>query len=325
MTASIVLCEDGAAWDRLVEQTCGWPTLLWGWNQQLAERFGLEFHPLACVRDGQIRDVFPLLVDRRGRLLWSGGLDGAGGCMDAGNMAQFCGAARSVLPGASLRVETRLATVQLPGAVTLLNHHAVAELSGFADFSDWLSKLRPTVRRQYNKGKRLGLRIEQATPQQFHEVYAALMDSKRAAVLPADWFARLAASFGNHCGITVTQLDGQVVGASFLLETEGELYDYFIVSDPAHRASQANTFQFVRLFEMAFERGARRVNLGPSVAGDSITQFKETFGAELIPVRLLVLPANPGERLYWWCFERLRQFMFAHPGLWARVRKVVGR
>jgi hypothetical protein len=138
----------------------------------------------------------------------------------------------------------------------------------------------------------------------FSALYEWAMESHHADNFyrfPASYFSRLA-SLGNHLGIALAWLDNQLAGASLFLAGRDYAHYHLACRNEIGMKNRAATLLVAEGAKWARTQGCKLLHLGGGLnPGDSLEDFKCSFGGQLYRYAYLVIIANP-ER-----FEQIRQ------------------
>lgn len=140
------------------------------------------------------------------------------------------------------------------------------------------------------------------------ERFAALYDQSMKAhgsevfyKFPSRYFSRLI-SLGHHIGVASAWLEDQLAGASIFLAGRDYAHYHLAAVNETGMKHKAATLLIVEGAKWARKRGCRLLHLGGGLSpGDSLEDFKRSFGGQLYRYAYLVCIADPAR------FEQLCQ------------------
>jgi FemAB-related protein (PEP-CTERM system-associated) len=141
-------------------------------------------------------------------------------------------------------------------------------------------------RAMVRKGIKHGLASEiDRSSDRFFALYADNMHRHGTPPLPARYFERLAATFGDACEVlTVVDAGGKPVSGVMSFYFRDTVLPYYAGDTVAARDLAANDFKYWELMRRGCERGYRLFDYGRSKRGTGAFDFKKHWGVEPTPL-----------------------------------------
>jgi len=144
--------------------------------------------------------------------------------------------------------------------------------------------------------------------ERFAALYAKSIEAYRGEdfyKFPLSYFSRLA-SLGSHIGIASAWLENQLAGASIFLAGRDYAHYHLAAVNEIGMKHKAATLLVIEGAKWARQRGCWLLHLGGGLnPGDSLEDFKLSFGGELYQYAYLICVADPAR------FEQLCQLLNA--------------
>ena len=285
---SVSVARDMQAWERFVESVpdstfCH----LAGWREIMSDVMGHEcLYLVASDEADRIRGVLPLVRVRSvlGHYLVSvpfvndGGPIGDEDAVRALTDFAVAAARRTNAELLELRCRRELVAAGIVTSFRKVGVHlplpeSVKEL--------WTrtfnAKLRNQIRRPGKDGMTTRIGPDQLTP--FYRVFSRNMRDLGTPVLPAAFFERLVAVFGERVMfVTVQTAAGLPVAASCCLTWRGEMEVTWASSLREFNHVSPNMLLYATMMEEAVTRGVRVFNFGRSSPGAPTHRFKQQWG-----------------------------------------------
>jgi len=295
--ASVALAstDDAAEWDAYVTRQPG-ATIhqLFGWKIVAEQSYGLRA-PFLAARDAEtraIRGVLPLVyVPRPFTQYLTSGLFGAYGPLLADDeddaRALLVAAMGRVDAGEGRHVHLRLLGDVPPGLrFDRQDVWVTAKLDlGLDEDALWQSlprKQRWAVRH----ARRFGLEASSG-PQELDGFYDVLFDNmhrKGAPIYGRGFFRWVLRTLGSRFDIVTLRDGGRVVSGALVAAFNGTLYMPFSSSYPEYFRRHANHLLFWEVMRHAQALGCRTLDLGSSLRGSTVLDFKLGWRPRLEPI-----------------------------------------
>jgi FemAB-related protein (PEP-CTERM system-associated) len=283
--------RDAARWDAFVA-TAPDATFFHhaAWREVLQQGLGHRCRYLYAERAGQVTGVLPL-AEIKSRL-FGHALISTPFCVYGGVVAADAESrARLIQAAAALADELGVDYLELrnrePQAGDWpVKHLYVGFRKALADHDDANLKAIPRKQRaMVRKAIGLGLEARHAgSLDDFYRVYSESVRNLGTPVLPKRWYARLKATFGEACEITVIRYQGEPVAAVMSFYFRDEVHPYYGGSIARGRDLAANDFMYWSVMQRAVARGARVFDFGRSKEGTGSYAFKHHWGFEPKPL-----------------------------------------
>lgn len=298
---------------------------LYGWRDVVQKSFGHRTWYLACLMNGQMEGVLPL-VQLKSRLF--------GNFMVSMPYFTYGGIAAKDAGATPALVEKAAEIARREGCGHIELRHQSAECSGLAAkaskvsmrlalpsgpdelWKSFPSKLRSQIRRPEKEGMYAAIGGEEALDD-FYSVFSVNMRDLGTPVYSRRFFRNILDAFPDKTRIcTVYTKDKIPVSSGFLLGHNGMLEIPWASSLKSFNRFSPNTLMYCAVLKYACESGYRTFDFGRSTPGEGTYKFKEQWGAG--PVQLYwhywlrdsrelpeLNPANPKYRLAIELWKRL--------------------
>jgi FemAB-related protein (PEP-CTERM system-associated) len=316
--------DDAQRWDAYVER-CAAATFFHriGWRAIVEDVFRHRAHYLVAERDGAIAGVLPLAEAKT--LIGGHALVSLPFAVYGGPAADDAIAERALIDAAAERARSLgVEYLELRNVVSRCAGWPVQGL--YATFRrdiapDAEANLQAIPRKQramVRKGIKHGLASEiDRSSDRFFTLYADNMHRHGTPPLPARYFERLAATFGDACEVlTVVDAGGKPVSGVMSFYFRDTVLPYYAGDTVAARDLAANDFKYWELMRRAAAKGIRVFDYGRSKRGTGAFDFKKNWGFEPSPLAYEYLlltrdaipqnnPANPKYRTLIAVWKRL--------------------
>jgi FemAB-related protein (PEP-CTERM system-associated) len=142
--------------------------------------------------------------------------------------------------------------------------------------------LRPTVRTQIRKARKLGLAIEFGTSsvlEEFYDVFARNMRDLGTPAYGRELFASILSHLGGQAELCVVRLGGRAIAGALAIHTCGLSEVPTASALREFRSTAANSLMYWQLMERAIDRRQRIFDFGRSTIGSGTYDFKKKWGA----------------------------------------------
>lgn len=296
-----------AEWDAYVEArpeaTC---YHLRAWKRVAERAYGIQTSFLLARRKGAIAGVQPLFTVRRPMHCHvTSGLFGAYGEVladDAETRDSLLAAARVVvaregagylqLKGLGDRASPAPDFTRVDTSVT-----AVLALSGGPE-SLW-KRFDGDMRTRIRKAQKSGLQVSSG-PAELRAFYGLLAVHCHRKGTPAYGFRfmrELAAALGERCEIVTLSLDQRPVAGALVIHFNGTTYVPWACSRREEFKLRPNNLLYWEIIQRSCARGMERLDFGRSPRGSTNLQFKQSWGAALVPVPFHIYQPGRGKPL----------------------------
>ena len=153
---------------------------------------------------------------------------------------------------------------------------------------DQFQQFSSNLRRKVRKCTSNGIMVKTGNMEllhDFYEIYSRNMHRLGSPALPLRWFRNLLIDYrGGKAGIWMASLDGNPVGAAFMLEYKG-FYEACWVST-LHKYNRQYTSYglYWEMIRYAVEQKGRHFSFGRSSSGSGVHKFKQQWGGEDLPL-----------------------------------------
>ncbi len=291
--------KDRPIWDAYVENSAhGLPLHLSGWRDVMCKTYGYEAHYLMATEGERVVGVLPLFIVRS-RLVGNSATTMPGGlCADSGRaaaaliargeeLARRAGSKRLVLRDSRRAWEAGLETYE---------QHVSFVIELDPDENVLWKRLHKARRWGVRKARNSGLTVDVDHKGrllgEFHEVFVRFTHQVGTPSFGLDFLERVVESFPEAFTIVIVSKDDQVLGGWFVLTAGDIAYLNWGVALREYLNLFPTYLGFWECIRDAGVRGFRYLDLGRSLAGSGVAQFKGHWGGEERPVYQQIVPLN---------------------------------
>jgi hypothetical protein len=292
----IRIIENAKKWNAVLEDA-DFPyfTNIFEWLECFKDTYGMELMPLGYEENGEIKAVFPVMIDKKRNELFSptpfGGVGGS-------SKTQYNTIFIDHLEQLSKQLKIKRVTIHLPPLdetkKTFVSKgyriedcfYFVQKIDGL-NFEQAISRWKKDELRNYKKAIKKGVeltttKINKDNIKLFYQFYEHVMTRNRAKIVfPIELFLKFYEKIGQMTDISIAYIGKIPIGASIVFKYKDRLMTWFVVTHKDYFKTRANTLLFAGAVKNALENNCKMVDFGPSSPSDGSFVFKKKLDTEI--------------------------------------------